>query len=436
MKKNDLLKEAFLARNYRFFAWIITAFTVTRDNGKVTRDYPYKVFSREWGYECLNAEMQLEKIDDAPAGEPLFTFTEEITIDPTWIPSLKGEPVVTTVGCLLANYFTLFEAFGERFPYHNKEFSIRDIEDNYIAPKLRDDPKPGEERNLGFFYCAEHVKFGNCIQDWKMLASITNWSATPKAITPPTGIEKFKASIMPKYEGRLTDPVAVSQLEGELKAFDTEYLKDDPAAKTLLQGKIKNNSRKKLFLVVGNETGFTDGLKANTVTRSLHEGWPTDPVQFSYMMNGSRSGSFARGAETVNGGVAAKYLLRAANGYAIEDGDCGTAFTHDVLIDEELVPTMVGRSVMEASKPPKRIENKEEAEKYLGKVARLRSPMYCKLGKQRLCRTCAGERLAMNPTGLTIPLTEISAIILAASLKKMHVSGTSTARLDITKVLS
>lgn len=435
MKKIDLIKNAFISRNYRFYAWIITAFTVTRESNKITRDYPYKIFSREWGYECLNADMVLEKIDDAPAGKPLFTFIEEITIDPTWIPSLKGGPVTTTIGCLLANYFTLFEAFGERFPYHNKEFSIRDIEDNYIAPKLRDDPKPGAERNPGFFYCDEHVKFGNCIQDWKMLATITNWSATPKAITPPTGIEKFKASIMPKYEGRLTDPVAVSQLEAELKDFDSEYLKDDPSAKTLLQGKIKNNSRKKLFLVVGNETGFTDGLKANTVTRSLHEGWPTDPVQFSYMMNGSRSGSFARGAETVNGGVAAKYLLRAANGYAVEDGDCGVMFTHDVVIDEETVGTIVGRSVLLNGRA-KLIENKAEAENYLGKLIKLRSPMYCKLGKQRLCRVCAGERLAMNPTGLTIPLTEISAIILAASLKKMHVSGTSTARLDITKVLS
>lgn len=435
MKRIEYLKKAFLFKNYRFYAWIITAFTVTRDSGKQTKDYPYKLYSREWGYEFLNESGELEKIEDAKPGTPLFTFTEEITIDPSWIPSLKEPKAETTVGCLLANYFTLFTAFGDRFPYHNKEFSVRDIEDNYIAPKLMDNPKSGEERNPGFFYCDELVKFGDAIQDFKMLASISNWSATPKAITPPTGIEKFKASIMPKYVDRLTDPVAVSQLEAELKEFDNEYLKDDPSNKTLLKGKIKNNSRKKLFLVVGNETGFGDGLKANTVTESLHEGWPTDPVKFSYMMNGSRSGSFARGAETVNGGVAAKYLLRAANGYSIQDGDCGTLFTHDIVIEEDDVGTIVGRSVIVGGRP-KLIENKEEAQNYLGKLIKLRSPMYCKLDKQRICRVCAGERLAMNPTGLTIPLTEISAIILAASLKQMHVSGTSTAKLDITKVFS
>ena len=71
---------------------------------------------------------------------------------------------------------------------------------------------------------------------------------------------------------------------------------------------------------MGAEGGnFTDKVTITPVINSLQEGWPTDPVEFTAMMNGLRYASFSRGSETVKGGVSAKYLLRAGNNFKIVD---------------------------------------------------------------------------------------------------------------------
>jgi hypothetical protein len=62
--------------------------------------------------------------------------------------------------------------------------------------------------------------------------------------------------------------------------------------------------------------------------------------------------------------------------------------------------------------------------------------MYCKLSGDNICKVCAGKSLSQYPTGLTIPLTEVSNVILTASLKAMHQNTTATAKLNLAKALS
>lgn len=432
MKKLDYLKLAFKHRLFRHRAWIITVFSVTKPM-EGQDNYYLRLIPQPWGYSFIDETGVEQKIEDSKPGEPLFTFKDRLTIDPSWIENVTGTGE-TSVGNLLFNHFCIVSSFGAKFPFVFGRTSVDKLED-IIAQRLQDTPKTEADRSSQFFYVDEYVKFVNALQDFSSLSQLSAYSATPKAILPPTGIDAFKKELLKKYEGKLDDPVEISKFEKELLAFDDAFLKDDPAYGTFLAGKITATARKKLFLTMGNEQGFGDSLKASPVTNSLHEGWPTDARQYTAMMNGLRVASFARGAETVKGGVSAKYLLRAANNFKIEDKDCGVTYGIERTFTDKETDLLVSRYVITGAQS-KLVENKEAAANYLGKALRVRSPMYCKLPGDTVCRVCAGERLFKYPTGLTIPLTEISAVILAASMKKMHTSGTSTAKLNLASSIS
>jgi hypothetical protein len=84
----------------------------------------------------------------------------------------------------------------------------------------------------------------------------------------------------------------------------------------------------------------------------------------------------------------------------------------------------------------KQIELADEVKGYMDQNLIVRSPMYCKSPKDTLCKYCAGQRLAQNPKGLSNAATEISTIILKASLKARHGTVLATVKYDINKQLS
>lgn len=434
MKKLDYFRKSLQSELYRFKWFAITCFSVTKAN-PYRQTVPYRLIPQPWGYSFFDEHGEEIKIDDGKPNEPLFRWGDKVIADETWAPNINGK-IETTIGRLFVNAFAIAPVFGNRLPFINKRISVTDVED-MISPTMQSVPKDHSKRDKGTIYVDDYIAFVNRLQDLRSLSQISTWSATPKGLVAPPGISEFKKNLLAtKYSGnKLDDPVEVSKFEGELLKFDDDFLKDDPAYGTMLSGKITKTSRKKLFLTMGNELGFGDPLKSNTVTNSLEEGWPTDPKQFVNMMNGLRYGSFARGAETVNGGVSAKILLRAANNFTIVDTDCGVKYGKIYVSGTYDVKQLVNRYVV-VNKLPKLVENIEAAENYLGKVIQVRSPQYCKMSGDRICKICAGENLAMFPTGLTIPLTEVSAVILAASLKIMHASGTQTAKLNLAEALS
>src|SRR5690606_13555437 len=100
-------------------------------------------------------------------------------------------------------------------------------------------PKEGEKRGDTLLYVDEYIKFTNALSFMEELSSICAWSATPKGIVAPKGIEKYKDQLVKEYGDRLRDPVVLAEFEDKLKKYDDEYLKDDPAYGTFLSGKVK-----------------------------------------------------------------------------------------------------------------------------------------------------------------------------------------------------
>lgn len=433
MTKLEYLKMGLDLGLYTQKAWIISCFCITKD--VKTRDVPGWLVKQPWGYAFIKDDQSLEPITDSKANEPLLTFKDKVTIDSTWASNVR-ESIDTTVGNVLFNAICILTTFNDSIPFQVGRVSVPKIE-SLIAPLLVDTPLDANgnvdeqtQRDPSKIYVDQYVKFIDSLQFISNLSSLAAWSATPKSLVAPSGLKEFKEQLLKQYEGRLHDPVELSKFEQALLDFDQAFLEDDPAYGTFLQGKILHTARKKMFLSIGSDRDFKDSLTVTPVTESLQDGWPTTETEFTAMLNGSRIGSFSRGAETVKGGVSAKILLRAGNNYTIEDTDCQTTLGIRRIFTEKTLQKMVGRYQV-TPKGPVLIETEEQAKVLLNNKIILRSPMYCRLGNAQLCRVCAGEKLFKFPTGITIPLTEISSIILATSLKAMHVSSLTTAKLSL-----
>lgn len=434
MKKIDYLKLVIENKTYSKKSWMIMAFSITRENADkyLSDSYIGRLVNQDWGYSFINKDLQLVKIDDAVPNEPLFTFKDKLIVDNTWLQNIK-DSTPTTIGNLLVNAICIASVFGSKIDYLTGPITVSRVE-NIIAKNLQDNPKDGIMSDK-FFYVQEYIKFVDSLQYISSLTQLSSYAATPKILVAPTGIKEFKKQLLEKYKGKLNDPVELSKFEKELLAFDSEFLKDDPANGKFISGKIKNIARKKMFLDMGGEAGFSESLDLVPITNSLEEGWPTDPVQFAALLNTLRAGSFSRGAETIKGGVTAKVLLRAANNFKIIDKDCNSNLGIRRFYNEEDIEQLIGRYVIVNNKTIF-IENKDMANNYKEKNIVVRSPMYCKLEGDNICKVCAGAKLSKQPTGITISLTDISNIIIATSMSAMHSKELTTQKMEIEKVFS
>lgn len=434
MKKLDYLKYAIQKKLYAKKAWMISMFSVFQEKDGAYQSDPYtgRLVSQPWGLSFVNDAGQLEKIDDSKTMEPLFKVDDRLMVDNSWASNCKA-PVETSVGTLLFNHICLIACFGNKIDYMVGRVSVPQVED-IIVPRLKSNPKPGEPKTDTDIYVDEYIALGRSFEYLKGMLQLCAYAATPKGLVAPTGIKQFKEELAVKYQGQLSDPVKMAAYEAELKKFDDAFMKDDPTYGKFTSGKVANISRKKLFLTVGSETGFQETADIIPITSSLQEGWSTDPIEYTSMMNGIRTGSYARGAETVNGGVAMKYMLRAANNFKIKTEDCGSKLGIRRLYNKANASNLVGRTIIDTGKQI-HIENENQLGNYLGKVLTVRSPMYCRMEGDTLCKVCTGDKLGRYETGLTIPLTEISSILLAASMAKMHTSGLSSAEMDLEEII-
>lgn len=437
MNRTEYLLTALKQGLYKKKAWMISAFALIKEGPEQYKQdpYPYRLVQSPTGFFYVNPEevSELLPIEGALPNQPLYHFKESVRVDATLCPNLI-DAIDTTLGQVFFNLACIVQAFGKKFPFVTGKVSIKKIEDQ-IAEKLLDTPTKEEERNTAHFYVDEYVKFVDSLSYVTGLSQLCVWAATEKNMTSAPGFHEFKATLLKKYAGKLNDPVELSHFEKELQEFDDAYLKGDPTVGVFMSGKVRDVSRKKMFLTLGSDQGFTESLNVVPVLNSLEEGWPTDTVEFTAMMNGSRAGSFSRGSETMKGGVAAKVLLRSAGNVKIKPGDCGTALGIHRLFDRSDIGKLVGRSIRtKTGWLP--VTTEEEARGYIDKPLIVRSEMYCLLDGDNICEECAGKKLAQNPTGVPMALTEISSIILNTSLKAMHGKVLSTAKMDYRKAFS
>lgn len=421
---------------YTQFNWILSAFAVTRETEEqAKRSYPGKIIREPFGFFVIDEHGEKVKLETSKKlDQPLFDKYDKITIGQETLPIIEGQ-IETTLGLILLNAVALYESFGTKIAYINNPFTPQSIE-KIVAPLLRS-YDPGEKnRDEKAFYVDELEKFSKAVLFLETLSPIFCSSITRAGLLPAPGRKEFKKELLKKYEGKLEDPVEMAKFEGELKKFDETYLQaNDEAYGKFMGGKVKA-SRMKSYMTQGGETNdFVGSMKVTPIVQALEDGIPLDPDGFTAISNTIRYGSFSRGAETVNGGVVAKSLMRAADNWKITQGDCGSKLGISRSYNEKEIDLLVGRSYIKEGKAVL-INSIDEAKPFINRKIVLRSPQYCRRPGTQTCEVCAGKALSKYPTGLPIPLMEVSGGILADSLKKMHNTALSTAVLHLRNALS
>lgn len=425
MLKKELFVKAMKAGLYKKLEWVVSSFSLSQETDSV---FAYKIKSDVTGHYCLDPNNLKDwiKIEDAPAGIPVYSARENIDITPEDIVNL-AEPTTSTYGNLLANYILLVYPFGNKIAYINKKIKLGAIEE-YILPILKSNPAPGVERDPKFIYVDEYIALGNAVIYCCSFAQLFTWGLTEKIIVPPEWVKEEKAKLIEKYKDRLNEAAVVAIIDAELVKKYKEYIKGDPGANFLISAKSTDTVAKKKYLMVGGELGLSeDTVNVALIQNSLDEGW--DIEKFPEMLNTLRAGSYNRGAQTVLGGVAVKGLLRASANLNVTADDCGSRLGVVADIENDNLDRFVGLSVI-LKEGTKVMTKKEDVGAYLGKRIMVRSPMYCKLDKTDYCKVCLGERLANNPEGLSIAVSEYGSTFLSIFMRGAHSKSLQLAKMD------
>lgn len=435
MHKNLFFIEAIKAKAYLKNHWIFSCFSLTYESENKWKEnpYPYRVVQNPSGFFYVNPSntSELLKLEGYVSGSPLFNFKDRIELSSGDLLNLDTD-TVTTTGNILFNEMCLVNSFGSKIKYLNKRISISSIED-LIAPLLTDTPKPEEERNSKFIYVDEYLRFVNSVFHLTNFSQLCVWGATEKVITAPPGIAEFKAKLFEKYKDSLNSSTTIAKIDKELVEFDAQYLKGDPGLNFLLSGKSRNTVRKKKYLFYGAEPGLDDSVNLKPIKNSLSEGW--DIERFPEMNNALRAGSFNRGAQTELGGEAVKWLLRASSNIVITKDDCGTRVGKPIEVTAENHKKLVDFSIV-TQEGSKLIEPTDDTSQYIGKKLMVRSPMYCKLSVTDYCSVCVGKKLARNPTGLSMTISEYGSSFLSLFMAAAHAKQLSLQKADLKKIIS
>lgn len=425
MYKAEFFKLAMQNGAFKKRAWTISCFSVISEemNAWKKNPYPYRVVQTPTAVFFVNPDdnYQLTKLDECKPNEPPFTFLHGLELHAGDFPNVK-KTIITTYGNVFFNCCCIVHAFDDKLDFFEGRVSVSQVE-NAIVDRLVSnditDPK--------FITVNEYLKFVNAVMFLTNFTQLCVWAATAKSMTPPPGLKQFKAELLEKFKGKLTDPAIIAQIDAELVKFDAEYLKGDPSENFLISKKSRQVVRKKLFLMAGAEAGLTDGVAVDLIQNSLVEGWEIS--KFAQMNNTLRAGSYNRGAQTELGGVSVKTLLRASSNITATIEDCGSIMGRKQFVQDDNFKRLVNLSIV-TDTGPLLITSAEEAGKYLGKTVIVRSPMFCKLSKTDYCLTCVGKRLARNPMAISMAVSAYGSVFLNLFMKKMHGTTLSLAKYD------
>lgn len=434
MNSLDFFLAAMAVDCYKLRDWIISAFSLVAEGPEDWKadPYPYRIVQTPDGIWFVNPEdrSNLIKITDAEPGKPPFVANTRINLKAGQIPNLDQD-IETTYGRVLFNYMVLVYPFGNKIPYQNKpNMSPSYIENLYIG-RFQDTPPPGAPRDAKFIYADEHIKCQDAFFSLPSYSLLWVPTASEKALTAPDNNAELKASLIEQNKDTLRDPATIAGIAKALQQNDAEYLKGDESEGFLITDKSRKIVRSKLFLMMGGEAGFEDSSEIDFIPNSLTEGWQIEKIPAMY--NTSRAGSYNRGAQTQLGGEAVKSLLRASSNLTVTIDDCGSRLGIRTVLTPEMKNSYLGNSVVTKAGHEQLTE--ENFSNYLGKEIMVRSPQYCVLDKTDYCKVCVGPKLAMNPTGLSVAVSDYGNVILLLFMKAMHGKELATAKMDYRKAI-
>ncbi len=434
MLRAEFFIKAMKAGEFKRKSWVISAFSLVKeipDQWK-KQPYPYRIVQTPAGHFFIDPEKggSLSLLDDAPAGVPPCRFHDPIEVTKADAINVHEEKIATSYGNVLFNYTCLIWPFGARVAFKTGRINAGKLEQELldrVVDLVAKSERKDEDDTSSPLYITEYVKFCDAMFHIAGYTQLCVPAKTAKEMTAPPGITELRDKLLLENKDRLHDPATIAAIMKQLIAYDKEYLKGDAAENFLITKKAFDVVRSKLFLMHGAEFGFGEG-GMDLVENSLSEGWNLD--KFPSMMDSLRAGSYNRGAETMLGGEAVKWLLRASSNMVITKEDCGSQLGLPMFVDQKNIHKLPGFTVIVGEGITDKVVDAEHAGRYLGKHLMLRSPMFCKLDKTDYCATCVGDRLSVNPTALSAAISEYGSTFMMISMKAMHGKSLETHRMN------
>jgi len=438
MLKRDLYFTALRAGAHMRKAWVLSAFSVVRQNDKYgVKPYDIRylkdrteVYAMDpegnWGWEPV----QIEDGVNMQAYIPVFKAGEKIDLVAGEVPNLKVDVKDTTYGDILFNWRVLVYAFGPRFDYQIGPVSIKKIE-AALAERMQDDPLPGEPWDESVIYVNDYLKFGTAMSDLAGFTQLWVPAATERSLQTDPRIRELREQLLEKNKDRLHDPAVVAQIQNELVAMDREWIKGDPSEGFFLNDKVYNTARKRMFLIHGPEAGFSEGGNAELVINSLDEGW--DMNKWPAMINSLRAGSYYRGALTALGGESVKFFMQIFQNTHISEKDCGSTLGLAKFVDGDYAKFV---DMYRITTDGVELMTKEVIDKLKNKWVVMRSPMFCRTSHSDFCEVCMGDKNSENKLGLGAQAAAVGSVFMSIMMGSAHAKELKTAKLKVESFLT
>ena len=153
-------------------------------------------------------------------------------------------------------------------------------------------------------------------------------------------------------------------------------------------------------------------------------------------MDMSIAGTYGKAIETQDGGYQNKIMCTSFQSSVLDKkgSDCGSKLYYEFLLTDDNYKDFLYRYVKD-SNGQLVVLNDDNKSKFIGKIVKMRSPLYCKGDK--LCNKCMGDYYyKMGSKNVGLLTTEIGGIILNKSMKSFHDSTVHLKKINIDDYIS
>lgn len=346
---------------------------------------------------------------------PPFWVADEFMLSDGMIANYTSStPVKTDVGKFLVNYIVLVDPFGDKVPYINGTIKTDDT-DRIVANLIATDQIGRKEYNK---YLNNAFWFG---QD----GTIFSAALSEKTVGYDPKLVAKRKELFEKYKDQMSDPTVLTIIEKELAAIEDAYIKGDESEPFFMgAGKKTREARKKFFCTFGMTKSF-GGLDEGGFTftkETLEEGW--NPSNFQNCCNEVRRGSYGRGLETAKGGSESKFILRIFQEVKIIEDDCHDKRGMAITVTKNNIKTLLSRYLVNGD-----VIDAKNADSYIGKTVRIRSPMSCRT-KNGYCYKCCGKIFEdTKQASIGMQTLTITSAFTSDAMAAMHTSQVPTQEL-------
>jgi hypothetical protein len=372
-------------------------------------------------YLLVNKKQNNGKIDSRYAPQCLMT-----------IPKGKycgnKENIRTTLGLFIFNKLFIEESFYPILNYIDTSVTNKVLEE--IEGKLSEALLEDKITTLQF------IKFLDKLQFFSFtLASLITPSLTVKSVEELPEVKKRKEELFKENKKDLEngDVIKAIKIESELLDIAKEKLKGDPAMDLFDSGSKASfgNNYKNIAIMNGPKLDPQNGGYRISKNNYI-EGIDKDDIDLA--ANALTVGAYSKGVGTQVGGYMTKKYLSAYQTMVLDKkgSDCGTNGYKELFLTKNNYKLFIYRYIIVGEKLV--LLDNEQIQKYIGRIVKLRSPMYCISDK--LCNKCAGElfyKLGIENIGLTT--TKVSSTLMNKSLKKFHDVSLKLHEVDLNDII-